>query len=99
MLARADKVSVIEQQIAGTTKTNTLALVGFIAAFVIPLAGLILGVLARRQLSTPGNPETGRGLARWAMVIGALGMVFQLIFFIVWASLFFSALSNSPIGN
>lgn len=86
-------------ELVGAAKTNTLALVGFIAAFVIPIAGLVLGILARGQLSTPGNLETGSGLARWAMVIGALGTVFQLVFFIVWASLFATALSNSPLGS
>ncbi|MBB2976241.1 hypothetical protein FHX49_001815 [Microbacterium endophyticum] len=86
-------------EITGTTKTNTLALVDFIAAFVIPLVGLILGILARRQLSTPGNPETGRGLARWAMVIGALGTIFQLAFFIVWLSMLFTLLNGHTIGS
>ena len=48
-------------------RTNTLSLVGFIAAFVIPVAGLILGVFALRQLRAPGNLESGRGslAGRW----------------------------------
>ena len=72
---------------------NTLALVGFIAAFVIPLAGAILSVFARRQLDAPGNVEQGRGLARWAMVIGILGTLGQIAFFALWFSLFFQAIS------
>ena len=81
---------------APPAKTNTLALIGFIAAFVIPVAGLVLGILARRQLSVPGNPETGKGLARWAVFIGALGTAFQVIFFIVWLTLVANAISNMP---
>jgi hypothetical protein len=77
-------------QLTSTAKTNTLALVSFTAAFVIPIAGLVLGVLARQQLSSPGNLETGRGLARWAMLIGALGTLFQVAF---------SALNGAPIGG
>ncbi|HEY9306726.1 MAG TPA: DUF4190 domain-containing protein [Microbacterium sp.] len=77
-------------------KTNTLALVGFIAAFVIPIAGLVIGIVARRQLDARGNSESGRGFARWAMIIGALGALAQLAFFIVWVSLFATALSNAP---
>ena len=50
------------------------------AAFVIPIAGLVLGILARRQLSIPGNPETEKGLARWGVFIGALGTLFQVVF-------------------
>lgn len=74
-----------------TVKTNTLALVGFIAALVIPLAGVILSVSARRQLDAPGNIEQGRGLTRWAMVIGILGTLGQLLLFVLWFSLFFRA--------
>lgn len=84
-------------QTAAPAKTNTLALVGFITAFVIPLAGLVIAIAARRQLDAPGNTETGRGFARWAMVIGALGLAFQVVFFIVWLSLFATAMSNSPL--
>jgi len=76
-------------QYAAQAKTNLLALVGFIAAFVIPLAGVILSIFARRQLDAPGNTESGRGLARWAMVIGILGTLAQVAFFILWFSLFF----------
>ncbi|MGM1017318.1 MAG: DUF4190 domain-containing protein [Actinomycetota bacterium] len=80
---------------ASSPRTNTLALVGFIGAFVIPLVGIVLGILARRQLDAPGNQDTGRGLARWALVIGIIGTVLQTTFFIVWCALFFSALSGN----
>jgi hypothetical protein len=78
------------------SRTNMLALVGFIAAFMIPVAGLVLGIVATNQLNRPGNPETGRGFARWAMILGALGTLGQLIFFVVWLSLFVNAINNSP---
>lgn len=80
-------------------RTNLLALIGFIAAFVMPTAGLILGVFALRQLRMPGNTESGAGLARWALVIGAIGTVFTVLFFIVWVTLFFSAWSGQPLGR
>ena len=80
-------------QYAAPARTNLLALVGFIAAFMIPPAGVILSVFARRQLDAPGNIESGRGLARWAMVIGIFGTLAQAGFFILWFSMFFSAFS------
>ncbi|MDQ0726047.1 DUF4190 domain-containing protein [Microbacterium sp. W4I20] len=80
-------------------RTNTLALVGFIAAFVIPIAGFVLGVLALRQLRAPGNGESGAGLARWSLIIGALGTLLHVIFFIVWISLFVAAVNGQPIGG
>jgi len=76
-------------------RTNTLALVGFIASFMIPIVGIVLGIMARRQIEV--TKEGGRGLARAAVYIGAAGATFQLIFFIVWLSLFTTALSQAPI--
>jgi hypothetical protein len=83
-------------QVGSVQKTNTLALVGFISAFVIPIAGLILGILARRELDRPGSNESGRGLARWAMVLGVIGMAGQVLFFIWWATAFAAALNHAP---
>ena len=79
-------------------KTNTLALVGFISSFIIPLAGLIVGILAMRELRAPGCRDTGRGLARWAMIIGAIGTAGQAIFFIIWLTLFFQITGGVRIG-
>jgi len=76
-------------------RTNTLALVGFIASFMIPIAGLVLGILAIRQIEQ--THESGRGLARAATIIGLLGTVFQGLFFIVWLILFGQAFSHFPL--
>lgn len=78
-------------QIAAQPRTNTIALIAFIAAFVVPPAGFILSFFARRQLDALGNGESGRGLARWAMVVGLLGTLAQLAFFMLWAALFIPA--------
>lgn len=80
-------------------RTNLLALIGFIAAFVMPVAGVILGAFALRQLRIPGNTESGAGLARWALVIGVIGTVFTTVFFIVWVTLFVSAWTGQPLGR
>jgi hypothetical protein len=78
-------------------RTNTLALVGFIASFMIPVVGVVLGVMARKQLDVSG--ESGRGLARAAVIIGILGTLFQLAFFIVWLSLFATAVTQSGVAG
>jgi hypothetical protein len=75
-------------------RTNTFALIGFIASFVIPVVGIVLGVMARRQIAV--TREGGRGLARAAVIIGAIGALVQTVFFIVWLSLFTSAISQVP---
>lgn len=76
-------------------RTNTLALVGFIASFMIPIVGVVLGVMARRQIAV--SNEGGQGLALAAVIIGAVGTALQVIFFIVWLSLFTWSLSQAPI--
>ena len=78
-------------------RTNTLALVGFIASFMLPVVGIVLGVLARKQMDVSG--ESGRGLARAAVVIGILGTLFQLAFVVVWLSLFATAVTRSGVSG
>jgi hypothetical protein len=76
-------------------KTNTLALIGFIAAFMQPIVGIVLGVMAMRQIDV--SHEGGRGLARWAVIVGIVGTSLTGIFFIVWLVLFTSAMTQSGI--
>lgn len=73
-----------------------MALVGFITAFVIPIAGLVIGIVARKQLDQPNNVESGRGFARWAMIIGMSGVLVQIWFIIMWVSVFANAMRNAP---
>lgn len=79
-----------------TPPTNNLALIGFIAAFVIPIAGLVLGIVARKQLYRPDNTESGRGFARWAIFIGTMGALTQFCLFVAIISRFATAISNAP---
>lgn len=76
-------------------RTNTLALVGFIAVFFMPVVGIVLGIMGQRQIER--TREEGRGLARAAVIIGVIGTLAQLAFFIVWCTLFFTAVSQTPI--
>jgi hypothetical protein len=83
-------------QVAAATKTNLFALIGFIAAFLIPVVGIVFGAIATRQIRDTG--EGGRGLSRAAIIIGIAGAVFQLAFFIVWLTLFFSTFRMGTAG-
>ena len=64
---------------------------------MLPVVGIVLGVLARKQMDVSG--ESGRGLARAAVVIGILGTLFQLAFFVVWLSLFATAVTRSGVSG
>lgn len=78
-------------------RTNTFALIGFIAVFFMPLLGIIFGVLAKRQIEA--THEAGRGFAQWAFGLGIAGTVFQVVLFIVWLGFFITAVSRVPFGT
>ncbi|MGO4535699.1 DUF4190 domain-containing protein [Leifsonia sp. 2MCAF36] len=82
------------QYAAPAQKINTIALIGFIAAFVVPIAGIVLGVIGLNQTRVSG--EGGRGLARAALIIGSVFTLFGVVFFIVWLSLFVQVFSHIP---
>ncbi len=73
-------------------KTNVLAIISLIAAFIFPLAAVITGYIAQSQIRRTG--EEGRGLARAGVIIGMVGTILQVVFFIVWFSLFFGAIGQ-----
>ena len=79
-------------------KTNVLAIISLIAAFVFPLAAVITGYIAQSQIRRTG--EEGRGMARAGVIIGILGTLVQVVFFIIWFSLFLTAMGQvgQPTG-
>ncbi|MGV8859202.1 DUF4190 domain-containing protein [Rhodoglobus sp.] len=76
-------------------RTNTLALIGFIAAFMIPIVGVVLGAMGRKQITSSG--ESGRGLARAAIIIGMLGTLIQVAFFGFWLTLMTAGIAQSGL--
>lgn len=65
---------------AAGPRTNVLAIVSLVAAFVLPLAGIITGHIALGQIKRTG--EAGHGLALWGTI---LGYVFSVIYLIIIA--------------
>jgi hypothetical protein len=67
--------------------TNTMAILSLVLAFVFAPAGLILGIIARKQIRQTG--EDGDGLALAGMIVGGIATAFlalMIIFFIVAVS-------------
>ena len=60
-------------------KTNTLAIIALIGAFVFPLAGIICGHIALGQIKKTG--EAGQGLALWGTI---LGYVFTIVYILIF---------------
>jgi hypothetical protein len=78
-------------------KMNILAIISFVAAFVVPIAAVVLGHIAMSQLRTSG--EQGRGLALAGLVMGYVFTALGVLFFILWFALFFGALATHGFGG
>lgn len=64
--------------------TNLLAIWALVAAFVLPFIGMVLGIVARRQIKRTG--EQGQSLALASIIIGAvLGVLGVILWTIVIA--------------
>ena len=73
-------------------KTNVLAIISLIAAFVMPLAAIITGHIALSQIRRTG--EQGEGLAKAGLILGyvfvAIGVLIAIayiVFFVVLVSI------------
>jgi hypothetical protein len=60
-------------------RTNALAILSLVAAFVASIVGVVIGVIALGQIRTSG--ESGRGLAIAAIIIGILVTAFFVFAF------------------
>lgn len=62
--------------------TNLLAILSLVFALVLAPAGLILGVIARKQIEESG--EEGRGLALAGTIVGAVITGFWVLYAAFW---------------
>jgi hypothetical protein len=62
--------------------TNTLAVLALVLAFVCPPAGLVCGIVARRQIRRTG--EEGAGLALAGIVVGSLWTALMVALLGIW---------------
>ena len=78
-------------------RTNVLAIISFVAAFVVPIAAIVLGHISMSQLRTSG--EQGRGLAIAGLVLGYVFTAFTVLFVILWFALFFGIVATHGISG
>jgi Domain of unknown function (DUF4190) len=81
----------------GGDRPNTFAILSLVFAFVSPLAGLVLGIIAKMQIARSG--ERGGGMALAGIIVGALlsvCMIAVMIFMIVAYHDMTAALSAVP---
>jgi len=66
---------------------KTLGIVGLVLAFVVPLAGLIVSIIARNQSKTAGVENTPAKVGLILSIIFLiLGVLFTIIYFVVIAA-------------
>lgn len=75
--------------------TNTMAILALVMAFVFAPAGLILGIVARKQIRQTG--EEGEGLALTGIIIGGIVTAIGVFVFVLWAAAF-SAVTSIGFG-
>ena len=74
--------------------TNTMAILAIVLAFVFAPAGLVLGIVARRQIRETG--EEGDGLALAGIIIGSIATAFFALVIILWV-VAFASLATSDV--
>ena len=73
--------------------TNTLAILALVMAFVFAPAGLILGIVARKQIRQTG--EDGDGLALAGIIVGGIGCAIFALVIVLWIVALASIASGS----
>jgi len=66
-----------------SVKTNTLAIIALIASLVIPLAGLILGIIALKEIKRKGEKGFSIALAAIIISLAVVTLLSLLVFFII----------------
>jgi Domain of unknown function (DUF4190) len=67
---------------AAGQKTNVLAIVSLVLAFVVSLGAVITGHIALSQIKKTG--EAGHGLALAGVILGYIGLAVGAIFVVIW---------------
>ena len=75
--------------------TNTMAILALVLAFAFAPAGLILGIIARKQIKQTG--EQGDGLALAGIIIGAIATALFVLGIVLWIVMV-ASIANGSFG-
>ena len=73
---------------------KTLGIVGLVLAFLIPLAGLIVSIIARNQSKAAGVENTP---AKVGLILSIIFMVLGLLFTILYVGVFAAAVGTGTM--
>jgi hypothetical protein len=74
--------------------TSTLAILALVLAFVFAPAGLILGIVARKQIRRTG--EQGDGLALAGIIVGGIFTAIFVVLIVIWIIAVAAISSSGP---
>lgn len=72
-------------------ESNVLAIVGFVLAFLMPVAGLVCSILGKNRAAELGG--SGKGLATAGIAVSIAYLALAVLFLILFFTIFFAALS------
>ncbi len=75
--------------------TNTMAILSLVLAFVFAPAGIVLGIIARKQVAQTG--EQGEGLALAGIIVGGIFTAIWVIVIVLWI-IALTAISHANFG-
>ena len=76
--------------------TNTMAILALVMAFVFAPAGLVLGIVARKQIRRTG--EDGDGLALAGIIAGGIFTAIFVLIIVFWIIAFVSISNSGSFG-
>ncbi|MDQ1663085.1 MAG: hypothetical protein QOJ68_3065 [Blastococcus sp.] len=79
----------------GPPPTNPTAIAALVLAFVVPPAGIVMGISARRQIRRTG--EQGGGLALAGIILGSIATGLYVLLIVFWLVVL-AALTSGSFG-
>jgi len=73
---------------------KTLGIVGLVLAFLFPLAGLIVSIIARNQSKAVGVENTP---AKVGLILSIIFLVLGVLFTILWFGIFAAAIGSGAV--
>jgi hypothetical protein len=65
---------------------NSLAVVGFILAFLCAPVGVILSFVARSQINNSGGTQGGKGFTMAGIIIGIINTIINIVYVVIMAT-------------
>jgi hypothetical protein len=65
-----------------------LGIVGILACgcFIFSILAVVFGRIGQRNIAQSGGAQTGAGLAKWGFILGVVGIVLGIIYWIIVAA-------------